>query len=284
MNTKWIIFVICIFLSIAFGCGCYMFFAELPEYEYFLIIEVISVLFFVIAVLTFVFFILLPKVTNTNRLNKIYFFIISSLIAISILYIPCAFISCYDEYTPEMHYIENREYIQQFFPFKNVAEITTKKDLNNSRIMYTNYPGFSKLIVGDIDGVKFYKMEFTKTLNPIYNLREAFNIIFTLNFTTYYDFDQSKEITINEKKIKIYISDDDVFGYINNYGKCVTVVAENCRGEFSSDKEFAEFVYNQYVLSDECTTSKVFRDKPWYDVLYYVNMLSEPYKPTEYFL
>ncbi len=258
--------------------GCYMLFAQLPEYEYFLIIEVISILLFAVAVTTLVVGLLLPKTNNSCRLKKAYITIVSVLVVSAVLYTPCAFISCYEEYTPEVHYIENGDYIQQFLPLIDINEVKTRDDLFNSIIMYTDYPGFSHLTVCNRTGLKNYEMKFTKSLNPIYNLRNAFDVM-----NTCYTSEKNNYI-IRGTKVCVYSDIDNLYGYINRYGKCITISASNCKADFISENAFAEYVCEQFELADTCVTSKCFRDAPWYDIGYYIKALSEPYESSEYFL
>lgn len=264
--------------------GCYMLFAELPEYEYFLIIEAIAVLLFAIAVVTIIFSAVLLKTTHPSRVKTGYKFVVLFLIIITVMYIPCAYISCYDEYTPEMQYVNNDEYIQQFLPITDVSEIETRDDLLKSIIMYTNYPCFSELAVGDKSGFDSYKLVYTKSLNPVYNLRGILGIKFTLKAEAVNGDWNSDIYNINGTKVHVYSNSKDMYGYISNYGNIMTVFINNCKEMFASEEVFAEFISKQYKLADECLTSQCFRDEPWYNVPFYVKALTEPYEDTGYFL
>lgn len=264
--------------------GCYMLFAEIPEYEYFLIIEAVAVLLFAITVVTLIFRAVLLKTEQSSRVKTGYKFIVLFLIIITVLYIPCAFISCYDEYTPEMQYVNNEEYIQQFLPITDISEIETRDDLLRSMILYTNYPGFSELAVVDMHGFDRYELVYTKSLNPVYNLRSILGIKYTL-MTESINGDWISDIyNINGTEVHVYSNSKDMYGYINNYGNIMSVLKHNCREIFTSEEAFAEYISKQYVLADECLSSMCFRDAPWYDVPFYVNALTEPYEDIEYFL
>lgn len=264
--------------------GCYMCFAKIPEYPYFLIIETISILFFAIAVVTLVFGAMMSKATDSARLKKIYGAIVSALVAVAVLYTPCAFISSYNGYIPEMHYINNTDYVQQFLPITDISEIKTKDDLLQSAIIYSTYPGFSELVVCDINGFDRYDLVYTKSLNPVYNLRGILGIRSTLITESVNGDWESDKYNIDGNAIHVYSNRKAMYGYIKNYGNIMTVMVNNCNEIFTSNEDFAEYIFNQYELADECLTSQHFRDAPWYDAPFYIKAWTEHYTEMEYFL
>ena len=262
--------------------GCFMLFAELPEYEFFLIIEAISVLLFSIAVVTVIFsYVLLKK--QSPKVKTGYKIVVLFLVIITTLYIPCAFISCHDEYTPEIQYVNNKDYIQKFLPITDVDDIKTRDDLLQSTIGYTNYPGFSELGVVDMNINGRYDLVYTKSLNPVYNIRSILTTKYTLKTEAVNGEWVSDIYNINGTKVHIYSNRKDMVGCISNYGNKMTVFITNYKDFFVSEEAFAEYLCEQYKLIDECLTSQIFRDEPWYNVPFYINALNELYEDSEYF-
>lgn len=262
--------------------GCFMLFAELPEYEFFLIIEAISVLLFSIAVVTVIFsYALLKK--QCTKMKTGYKIVVLFLIVITALYIPCAFISCHDEYTPEMQYVNNKDYIQKFLPITDVNEIKTRDDLLQSSIGYTNYPGFSELYVVDMNINGRYDLVYTKSLNPVYNIRSIITTNLTLKAEAINGDWVSDIYNINGTKVHIYTNEKDMVGCISYYGNMLTVFVTNYKEFFISEEAFAEYLCEQYKLIDENLTAQIFRDEPWYNVPFYINALTEPYEDSKYF-
>lgn len=265
-------------MLISFVLGCCMLFAEIPEYEYFLIIEAISILLFSISFATISLGVVLKKTQQSSNIKKVYKIIVLFLVVITVLYIPMAFISCYDEYTPEKDYIENKEYIQKFLPISDVTEIKTRDDLLQSMILYTNYPGYSELSVVDMHLDNRYDLLYISSLNPVYNLRAVCQMKFTLK-TEAVNGEWTESIyNVDGVKVYVYSNSKDMLGCIKNYGRIITIFTENCKDIFKTESDFAEYIYEQYQLSNECVTSKCFRDAPWYDIPFYVKALSEPYE------
>lgn len=276
MKKRIIISAVLTFVSVVLCC--YMLFAEIPEYEYFLAIEAISVLLFAISLVTLMFSVILKKTEQSAGAKKVYKIIVLFLIIITVLYIPIAFISCYDEYTPEKFYVDNKEYIQQYLPVSDVNEIETRDDMLRSLIMYTNYPGFSEFSVVDRQGFDRYYLIYTKSLNPVYNLRAVLNIKLILITESINEEWTESIYSIDGTKVFIYSNSNDRLGYIKNYGRIIMIHTEDCNDMFVTESDFAKYICEQYKLSDECVTSKCFRDAPWYDIPFYVKALSEPYE------
>ena len=161
----------------------------------------------------------------------------------------------------------------------------TTNDLMDSAVMYTNHPGYTKIEV--VCNKKQYMMRYVQSLNPAFFIEHKLSVTKTLNASMQYlfqpEFDDVVTVNIDDVNIDVYTGDNDIYASAEKFGKYITVMAENCRYEYDNEQHFAKFVYEQFLLAEDCAKRQIFREKPWYDIAYYIEQLNEPYVDMEYF-
>lgn len=275
--------ICCFFMSIILICP--IIFLDSIDYFTVMVAEICSLLVLLIAIVATGCYYMLLKTLNKKLVKKSFVAILCGLIAIVGAYSFCVFISAYDMHIPEDYYINEPDYIQKFLPFGDVEDIKDYDDLMDSSVMYTNHPGYTKIEV--VCNKKQYMMRYVQSLNPAYFIKHKLSVAKTLNASKLYlfqpEFDNVVTVYIDDVIIEVYTGDNDIYASAEKFGNYITVMAENCRYEYEDEQAFAELVYEQFALAEDCAKRQIFRDKPWYDIAYYIKRLKEPYVNIEYF-
>lgn len=275
--------ICCIFMSIIIICP--VIFLDNIDYLTVIVAEICSLLMLLIAITAAGCYYLLLKTLNKKLVIKSLAAILCGLIITGGAYFGCVYISAYDMYIPEDYYINEPEYIQNFLPYGDIKDIKDYDDLMDSAVMYTNHPGYTKIEV--VCNKKQYMMRYVQSLNPAFFIEHKLSVTKTLNASMQYlfqpEFDDVVTVNIDDVNIEVYTGDNDIYASAEKFGKYITVMAENCRYEYDNEQDFAKFVYEQFLLAEDCAKRQIFREKPWYDIAYYIERLNEPYVDMEYF-
>lgn len=264
-----------LFFSVTFASEFFI------EFEYVMLETYSGLLLLLFALIVLIFAMLEQNKSEKKELFKKLFSSLSIVITIfSLSFIFSAYISCFDSYTPEELYINEKEYVQAFFPYKNLNEIKTFEDLiYKGSLDYSNFPGSTSISVTSSNDSYDYKMNYMRSSNVPLVIN---NQLRHINLTHMYDNHQSVEI--HGDKVDVYSKADKVFATVNKFYEYINVTIEPSQNITVSPEEVAEIVHEQLSVSHKAVTEdNRFRERPWYDVIYYIKEWNEPYQTSEYF-
>lgn len=259
-------------------------FIDSLEFEHALIVISLSTLLFAVSVLLLVLGKIIVNAENEKKVKRFFAVVIASINCFVLLFTACAFITCYDSYTPKDLYFTDRDYIQSFFPVKDIADIKTRDDLNDGCLEYSNFPGSTNIKVYSYDKPLSYEMNYISTLNPILKLRYITKTFYYTHFDPYGLSENYSEYVFDNLKIKVYSDNYRMFAYVEKSTELLSVLVNHYESKFATQEEFAEMVNGQIELLSHKDYSNKFRERPWYDILFYLREWNEPYEESKYFL
>lgn len=204
---------------------------------------------------------------NFDKIKK--FLMVSSVIIMvgCIVLCGCAYIDCYNAYTPENKFSADGEYMQKFYPYHDIKNYSRERkdpiDLSVSHIPGTDYV-YIYCFGEHFSDINYdYELEYIKSISPFMNVKflaeravpTAFNEL-ELDVVA-----KGNKIEIDGVNVTVYVENNNYAVLISSFGESVYASLIDAPENITVE-DFAREVIKQSDLLKEATKDRAFLDVP----------------------